>query len=310
MKARLKQVLWDASPALFNLVTKPRTGQRFSIGIYTGQSPLALASSPDVRNPVLTREQVTDVPAAFVADPFMVRHAGVWYLFFEVLNTATGLGQIAVATSEDAREWTYARSVLAEPFHLAYPQVFEHDGHFYMVPDTPDKGVLLYRAVDFPLRWERVDTLLVGDRFSDSSVFEFEGSWWMLTAWSLGSSNTKSLRMYFADQPMGTWHEHPASPVVAVNQRQTRPAGRVVMNRGRLMRFAQDGFPEYGSRVRAFEILNLTRSMYCEREIRSGCAVLQGCGNGWNAGGMHHVDAHELDDGTWIACVDGWRYTA
>lgn len=26
----------------------------------------------------------------------------------------------------------------------------------------------------------------------------------------------------------------------------------------------------------------------------------------WNRDGMHHLDAHRLDDGTWFACVDGF----
>ena len=29
-------------------------------------------------------------------------------------------------------------------------------------------------------------------------------------------------------------------------------------------------------------------------------------GTGWNASGMHHLDAHSRDDESWIACVDGW----
>lgn len=309
MRRRLKQALWDASPALFDFMTKPRRGQTFSIGIYKGQSPLELTSPVDISNPVLTRGHVTDVPAAFVADPFMVQHAGAWYLFFEVLNKATQLGQIAVATSADGRNWKYARSVVTEPFHLAYPYVFRHNGHFYMVPDTPDRGVLMYRAFDFPFRWELSHTLLEGGRFSDSSIFEFEGNWWMLTAWSLGRSSLKSLRLYRAEAPTGPWHEHPQSPIVAPNETGSRPAGRVLIVGGRPVRFAQDGFPAYGSQVRAFEIVDLSSTVYQEREAGAGGAVLRGCGNGWNAGGMHHVDAQQAADGTWIACVDGWYST-
>ena len=44
-----------------------------------------------------------------------------------------------------------------------------------MVPDTPDQGVLMYKAVDFPFRWQRAHTLLAGGRFSDSSIFEYRG---------------------------------------------------------------------------------------------------------------------------------------
>ena len=80
------------------------------------------------------------------------------------------------------------------------------------------------------------------------------------------------------------------------------------MSDGHPVRFAQDGFPMYGSRVRAFEILELTRLRYVEREL-TGRPVLQGSGNGWNAHGMHHVDAHQIGDDTWLACVDGWYST-
>src|ERR1051326_2732525 len=40
----------------------------WSISIYTGNSPFTL--EPFQAGPVLTRDHVTDIPAAFVADPF------------------------------------------------------------------------------------------------------------------------------------------------------------------------------------------------------------------------------------------------
>ncbi len=40
----------------------------------------------DAANPIMMREQVADVPAAFVADPFLLPYRGEWHLFFEVLN--------------------------------------------------------------------------------------------------------------------------------------------------------------------------------------------------------------------------------
>jgi hypothetical protein len=43
----------------------------WSIGIYTGDS-LILTPPSQIKNPVLTAHDVTDVRALFVADPFMV----------------------------------------------------------------------------------------------------------------------------------------------------------------------------------------------------------------------------------------------
>src|SRR5919106_1772188 len=66
----------------------------WSIGIYIGTSPWDFPSPTQIDNPVLTRRDVSDVPAAFVADPFMLRTAHTWYMFFEVVNTSTNKGEI------------------------------------------------------------------------------------------------------------------------------------------------------------------------------------------------------------------------
>ena len=71
------------------------------------------------------------------------------------------------------------------------------------------------------------------------------------------------------------------------------------------MVYLEDVFPVYGSKVRAFEIDELSLTTYNERQV--GREAVLGAGKvEWNSGGMHHIDAHMLDDGKWIACVDGW----
>ena len=91
--------------------------------------------------------------------------------------------------------------------------------------------------------------------------------------------------------------------------RETReePAGRVIAADGRLIRFAQDAWPGYGSRVRALAVDRLTPRDYAERELPES-PVLDASGTGWNALGMHHLDAHQLEDGSWMAAVDGAHF--
>ena len=76
---------------------------------------------------------------------------------------------------------------------------------------------------------------------------------------------------------------------------------------GRLFRFAQDCHPFYGQRVRAFEIMELTVTSYREHPAADG-PILCESHQGWNAAGMHHLDAHRLEDGRCFASVDGWRW--
>lgn len=113
-----------------------------------------------------------------------------------------------------------------------------------------------------------------------------------------------TLRLFFADDLMGLWQEHPKSPLIEGNGHIARPAGRVLAHDEMIIRYAQDCDPVYGNQVRAFEITELTTTSYREQEVKDN-PVLTGSGSGWNESGMHHIDPH-LEEGRWIACVDGW----
>jgi hypothetical protein len=224
-------------------------------------------------------------------------------MFFEVEETIDGKGVIAVATSDDGFRWIYDRVVLREPFHLSYPYVFEWRGDFYMIPESrQSRSVRIYRAVSFPHRWEVAHTLLDNVPFVDSSLFRFEEKWWMFAA-AILPVRGEALMLHYADELGGPWRAHPANPIVA-NAGYPRPAGRVVVSDGSLVRFAQGDYPFYGTDVHAMRIVQLSTEHYAEERLHAE-AVL-GPGVGWTSGGMHHIDAQLAPNGTWVASVDGW----
>jgi hypothetical protein len=255
-----------------------------------------------VRNPILTFADVTDLRAAFVADPFLLRHEEVWHLFFEILDAETRRGVIGLATSADARRWSYRGVVLREPFHLSYPHVFADGADFFMTPETLATGwVRLYRAQAVTGPW-RLEAALIEGQCSDPTPFRHGGRWWIFVGRPHERHDT--LRLYHAPSPSGPWCEHPASPVVAGDSRSARPAGRVIVWDGRLLRFAQDCLPAYGTAVRAFEIVELSEATYAERAA-TPVVVLAAGDAPWMSGRVHHVDAHQVGPGSWVACVDG-----
>jgi hypothetical protein len=289
---------------LKNLVrTFVRRRPGWSIGIYTGKSPFDFAPPENLKNPVLTAKDVTDVPAHFVADPFMLCENGTWYMFFEVLNARDRLGDIGLATSDDGFNWTYQQIVLDEPFHLSYPYVFKWDEDYYMIPESYQaNSVRLYKAVNFPTKWSFVTSLLNGDDYVDSSIFRFDEKWWLFNS----SPKGNTLRLYFADELTGIWAEHPQSPIVRGNANIARPGGRVIVLNGKVFRYTQDVEGFYGNQVRAFEITKLTTKNYEEREVREN-PILKASGSGWNKIGMHTIDPHQIAEDNWIACVDGYQ---
>jgi hypothetical protein len=279
---------------------RPGRQHPWSIGIYTGDSPLSLAPPEGVEQPVLTAADVTDVRAEFVADPFLVRRDDRWFLFFEALPVETRRGVIGLAESPDGLHWEYRRVVLSEPFHLSYPHVFEWDNVYYMTPESLGPGqVRLYAATRFPDRWEHVACLIPG-RHADPTVFRTEEGWFLMTS---NPDDSASLRLYHAGSLTGPWSEHPGSPVVARESRFARPAGRIVAWDGGLIRFTQDCSRYYGREVHAFRVTHLSATDYREELAAPGPVVGPGrCA--WNRWGMHHVDAHPHPGGGWIASLD------
>lgn len=279
--------------------------REWSIGMYQGPSPIELTPCAQCSAPVMSRHHVTDVPALFVADPFMINANGSWSMFFEVMNITSGKGEIGCAVCRDAvpSNWHYVGIVLSEPFHLSYPYVFECDGEHYMVPESCKASSLrLYVADEFPTKWRYVGNMLDG-YYVDSSLIRIANRWWLFADTSI-SRSSDTLRLFYADVLLGPWVEHSQSPIIRGDPHVARPAGRVITFNGHVIRFAQDCWPRYGLQVNAFEITSLTLTGYQETKLAAG-PILRPTGQGWNSSGMHHVDPHLINDKKWLACTDG-----
>jgi hypothetical protein len=303
---RLRQQLPTLRPNRL-LPADPSLRDIWSIAIYSGESPFKLAPVTGIKNPAITAHDVTDVRADFVADPFMIQRNKKWFMFFEVLNHDTQRGQIAVANSEDGYTWTYQNIVLDEPFHLSYPYVFEWNEEYFMIPETHQaKAVRLYKTIDFPNRWKLVKTLIHDVEFADASPFFHQHRWWLF-AGAGENWHSSELLLYQSKNLMGPWTEHPKSPILTRRSDISRPSGRVLTHDGKIFRLTQNCQPLYGTSVKAFEITELTEASYRERPLQRN-PILKAPKRGWNSVGMHHIDAHRLPYGTWLACVDGWTW--
>ncbi|MGO1658944.1 MAG: glucosamine inositolphosphorylceramide transferase family protein [Marinobacter sp.] len=272
----------------------------WSIGVYEGDSPFNLHSSGKTNNPVLTASDVTDVDATFVADPFFIRENDSFSMFFEVFNRKTGHGDLAYAESPDGDNWSYKSLIIDEPFHLSYPHVFEWDGEFYLIAESyADLSVRLYKAKKFPSDWEYVGNLLSGYPYIDPTIVRHNDKWWLFVS----TPSNENLNLYFSEELDNSWTPHPMNPIVRKNKNIARPAGRILQHDDSLFRIAQDDYPEYGTQVFGFKIIELNEKSYREVPIDGG-AILSGSGKGWNGAGMHQLDALKIGD-KWKAVVDG-----
>ena len=286
-----------------------RSKETWAIGIYKGTSPLKLLPPLDINNPILTAQDVTDVKARFVADPFMIKNQEGYYLFFEVLNDKRNLGELGYAFSSDGLHWQYRKIILKERFHLSYPYVFFWEENYYMIPECAKSGgIQLYKAKAFPEEWEHIETLIKGkggmSALVDPSILYYYNHWYLFSY----APKSKNLHLFTAETITGKWKEHPKSPVVSGSAHYARPGGRVLLHENTIYRYAQDETPNYGTKVWAFRITEMSIDNYSE-ELASEEPILYPGKEWWNKDGMHTIDAHQHKPGEWIAAVDGFTIT-
>ncbi len=205
----------------------------------------------------------------FWADPFVLEKKGRKILFFEELSEENGRGHISAMELLPDGRFDSSVHVLARPYHLSYPFLFEFDGSVYMIPESAEaKRVEVYRCTQFPFSWEPYTTLLEDVYAYDPTLVEHDGLWWMfLTIQHGGNSPNDELHLYYADSPFGEWAPHALNPV-KLDVRAARPAGALFRENGKLYRPAQDCSGRYGRAISIQEVRRMTPDEYEEAEVR------------------------------------------
>ena len=203
----------------------------------------------------------------FWADPFLIEHAEKHYLFFEVFPFERGLGHLSCMEVMDDGRFGEVVKILETPYHFSYPNVFEFEKQFYMVPETGgEQRIELYKAKSFPYEWEHQYNLMEGIRAYDSTFIEYGGVWWLFATVSETEqcATTEELHLFFADSPLSQdWTPHPANPINTFAS-SARPAGKIFKEGKKLYRPSQDCAGSYGAGVNIFEIVTLNKDEYEE----------------------------------------------
>ena len=112
-------------------------------------------------------------PTEWFADPFPFEWNRRFFIFVERMHWWSRLGTIAVAEVDKNGNVSKFKDIVAEPFHLSFPNVFSHRGEVYMIPESGMNGdIRLYRATDFPWKWTFVKALATGANYVDTSFVQ------------------------------------------------------------------------------------------------------------------------------------------
>ena len=137
--------------------------------------------------------------------------------------------------------------------------------------------------------------VLVDEPLLDSTIVEFNGSWWLFCT-KRGDASNRDLYIYYSNTPEGPWYSHSANPVLK-NESNARPAGAFVKIDESLYRVSQKCDNYYGEAVNVTRIDTLTTEDFHETFIKELRTVDEEYSSR-----LHTING--LDD---IVVVDGTR---
>jgi len=207
-------------------------------------------------------------PGRFFADPFVAKQSGRNYVFFEDYRYHHKRAVISFVELSAQGSPSEPRVAIAPDYHVSYPFVMEHDGQWYMIPESrAARRFDLWRATSFPEKWQLEKCLLGDINAGDPTWLAHDGRYWLFTNAAVeGASSSDELHVFISDEPFGPWRPHALNPIVS-DVRGARPAGRVFYHDGALIRPGQDSALVYGHRVIFYRIHTLTETEYAETPI-------------------------------------------
>jgi hypothetical protein len=267
--------------------------EKWNIGI----APMPIAELAHIEYPRDVRWLDETDDDRYRADPFGVTIDGRSWVFAENFDFNSGVGTIEALPVEDGRWFGKPVPALDLRGHLSYPFVFAIGGQAYCIPETLENNeIALYRAVDFPAKWQKEATLVQGFAGVDATPLFSRGRWWLFTTENVEPRHHR-LHVFYSDELRGPYSPHALNPV-KVDPRSAGGAGTPFFVDDAVYRPAQDCSRGYGGAVVINRIITLTPKAFAEETV----ARLDP-----RAGDRYRLGIHTISALGDITLVDGKR---
>lgn len=216
----------------------------------------------------MDKPQFTEMPPSkryWYADPFLFENAKRTYLFFEMFDRLKKKGCIGYCLMQKGT-MSQPKMVLERNYHLSFPFLFTVGNNIYMIPEANESGeVKLFKATEFPLKWNEDRTLITNIRACDSVIINYgsDNNWILTSAIVSNDTNWLQNRLYHFD--FGTLSVSSSYFLAKSGDKGVRNAGNCFVYKGMLIRPSQDcGDDEYGKALIFWQVRRCCLNEYNE----------------------------------------------
>ncbi|MEE9326705.1 MAG: hypothetical protein V3U71_05365 [Cocleimonas sp.] len=210
-------------------------------------------------------------PKVFHADTFVVYKDNKYTLFYEELKFEDYHGYLMAAELDiENNELINKKVILKLDHHLSYPNVFEENGTYYMIPECADSHrVDLYECTSFPYQWKKKKTLIEGIQAIDPTPLKTKDGWYLfLTELKKGAECNDELSIYKSsclfDAPFEKLYEEPVISDVT----NARMAGHFIQRDGEILRVSQNCGKYYGQQTNINKVIQIENG-YKEQRVET-----------------------------------------
>lgn len=200
----------------------------------------------------------------WAADPFIINYNGETYIFAELYDYIHRKGVIGYAKFENGsfKKW---HPIIEEDYHLSFPFIFKYNGEIYIMPESNSSNSLyLYKAVEFPAKWEKQKELLSNIKIVDTVPFSYNNNNNYAFTLRINSGDKNSMHIIKFDDCGATFMEK----AITRDDTISRMAGRVIKNGTTMIRVAQNCEYDYGTGIVFIEFHFDEDNNYKERILK------------------------------------------
>lgn len=196
----------------------------------------------------------------WAADPFVFEYNEEVYIFAELYDYIRCRGVLGYYKLKEKSESKW-KPIIVENYHMSYPNIFRLGDEVFIMPEANASGELyMYRAVEFPDKWEKCHVLRAGVEYADTTPFIWNGKKKALTYQVTDPYHPELFILDLEDSTLDRKLELP-------NVERRRSAGNVFEYQGKRIRPAQDCVEDYGKGIIFYEYGITPDGEYFENEV-------------------------------------------